>query len=96
VAIFEDSAIIIGEVIDNDEIGSTWYGLPSEFEKGIEHKLMIKVQGQTIEVFIDGILMATDNNYGTVFQSGKFGFTTYNSAVTFDDVSVSTMRTCTK
>lgn len=90
VAMWEGTTIIIGEVVDNIEISSIWYNCP--FERGIEHNLIIKVLGPTIEIYVDSILRASDNNYGTVYQSGKFGFTTYISSVTYDDVRVSTIK----
>ena len=83
--------IIIGSAVDGAEIGNVWY--PFSFSYDAKYQITIEVHGPEIDVYVDGVLAASNPDLGSAYSSGKVGFHTTGTAVTYDDVVVSELKT---
>jgi hypothetical protein len=81
--------IIIGYAIDGAET-NVWY--PFAFSYNTEYKVKVEVIGNAIDVYVDGVLAASNPDLGAAYSTGKVGFHTTGTAVTYDDVVVSALR----
>ena len=81
--------IIIGKVVNNVE-SNNWYSFTYSFNK--EYNAVVDVDGAEIDVYVDGVLRASNSEWGSAFSSGKIGFDTWYTAVTYDDILVTTLR----
>jgi parallel beta-helix repeat protein len=77
---------IIGKVVDGIETNN-WYSCPYSLDA--EHTAAIEVDGAKIDLYLDGVLVASDDNWGSAYSSGRIGFDTWYTAAKFDDVIVS-------
>jgi sugar lactone lactonase YvrE/nitrous oxidase accessory protein NosD len=78
--------VIIGKMVDWIEYNN-WYDF--SYSLGTEYTAEIEMQGAKIDLYVDGTLVASDDNWGSAYSSGKIGFDTWWATVTFDDVVIS-------
>ncbi len=73
-----------------EELNLTYGGNVSKFHDGNEHKVRIEVKNDTIDIYVDNVLLLSTTDERIIPEPGTISFTCFGNGYTFDNVKVYT------